>query len=230
MAATRTTPPTDQDRVVTPARLASLAGSAFLVLLALLHVIKPELDPSWRMVSEYEIGRHGWVMTVAFLCLALGTAAVLPAIRNDVTGRAGRLGLVFLAISAVGMTMGGIFVSDPITAAKDELTTHGNLHGVGTMLGIPGFVIASVLIGRSLRRNPRWADARRAISWSTRLVWLSVLGFVGSMAALYDGEFDADVVIGWQNRLAVVAFAVWVITIGRCAERRSAPAGEADAT
>ena len=220
MAATRTISHPTRGRVVIAARLAASAGLAFLALLALLHVLKPELDPSWRMVSEYEIGRHGWLMTVAFLCLAVGTAAIVPAVRHDVTDRAGRVGLVFLAISAIGMVMGGIFVSDPITAAKDELTTHGNLHGVGTMLGIPGFVVASVLIGRSLRRNPRWADARRAVTWSTRLVWLSVLAFVASMAVMYDGEFDADVVIGWQNRLAVVAFAVWVVTIGRCAERR----------
>jgi hypothetical protein len=220
MAATRTIPSTTSDRAVIAARLATLAGPAFLALLALLHVLKPELDPSWRMVSEYEIGRHGWVMRLAFLFLAVGTAAIVPAVRRDVTDRAGRVGLVFLAVSVVGMAMGGIFVSDPITAAKDELTTRGNLHGVGTMLGIPGFVIASVLIGRSLRRNPRWADARRAVAWSTRLVWLSVLAFVASMAVMYDGEFDADVVIGWQNRLAVVAFAVWVVTIGRRAERR----------
>ena len=57
---------------------------------------------------------------------------------------------------------------------------------------------------------------------------MSVLAFVASMAAMYDGEFDADVVIGWQNRLAVVAFAVWIITIGRSAEHLSAPAGEAE--
>ena len=79
-----------------------------------------------------------------------------------------------------------------------------------------------MLVGRSLRGNPRWADARRAVTWSTRLVWTSVLAFVASTAVMYDGEFDADVLIGWPNRLAVVAFAVWVITVGRCAERRAA--------
>jgi hypothetical protein len=46
----------------TAARLSFAAAATFLVLLAALHFIKPELDPSWRMVSEYEIGRYGWVI------------------------------------------------------------------------------------------------------------------------------------------------------------------------
>ena len=31
----------------------------FLVILILLHFLKRELDPAWRMISEYEIGRFG---------------------------------------------------------------------------------------------------------------------------------------------------------------------------
>jgi hypothetical protein len=31
-------------------------ASAFLFLLVLLHKLKPELDPSWHMISEYTIG------------------------------------------------------------------------------------------------------------------------------------------------------------------------------
>jgi hypothetical protein len=32
-------------------------AAMFLALLILLHVLKPEFDPTWRMISEYEIGR-----------------------------------------------------------------------------------------------------------------------------------------------------------------------------
>jgi len=28
----------------------------FLALLPLLHILEPEIDPSWRMISEYELG------------------------------------------------------------------------------------------------------------------------------------------------------------------------------
>jgi MFS family permease len=35
------------------ARVAVFAGIAFVILLALLHVLEPEVDPSWSVVSEY---------------------------------------------------------------------------------------------------------------------------------------------------------------------------------
>ena len=42
------------------AALVSLALTpVFLGLLALLHVLEPEFAPSWRMISEYELGSVG---------------------------------------------------------------------------------------------------------------------------------------------------------------------------
>lgn len=52
------------------------AAAAFVVLLAALHVLKPELDPSWRMGSEYAIGDYGWVMRIAFFSMALSCVAL----------------------------------------------------------------------------------------------------------------------------------------------------------
>ena len=62
------------------ARVCSAGVLTFLVLLALLHFLKPELDPSWRMISEYEIGEYGWVMTLAFLALSVSYAALFAAL------------------------------------------------------------------------------------------------------------------------------------------------------
>jgi hypothetical protein len=42
-------------------RMAIIFSVTFLAILFLLHFLKPELDPSWRMISEYEIGRYGWM-------------------------------------------------------------------------------------------------------------------------------------------------------------------------
>jgi len=43
----------------TSARLSLAAAATFLVLVAALHIIKPELNPSWRFISEYAIGDYG---------------------------------------------------------------------------------------------------------------------------------------------------------------------------
>jgi len=57
------------------ARLAQVTAATFVVLLTVLHCVKPELDPSWRFISEYAIGRHGWMMVLAFFALSVSYVA-----------------------------------------------------------------------------------------------------------------------------------------------------------
>ena len=200
----------------TAARLSLVTAATFLVLLAALHLIKPELDPSWRMISEYEIGDHGWIMRLAFLSLAFSCVALFVAIRSGIRAIGGRIGLALLLVSALGMTIAAIFTTDPITASQDQLTTHGTLHGLGALLGIPGFPIAATLISLSLARNPAWFPVRRALLWTVGLVWISLLMFILFMAVRLPqsgGEFGPDVLIGWPNRLFMVANSVWLMAV-----------------
>ena len=96
------------------AHLSLAAGALFLVLLVVLHILKPEYDPSWRMISEYEIGRLGWVMQLAFFFLALASLSALVAVWSGAKFDY-RLSWASAAVdAATGMTIGGIFPSDPI--------------------------------------------------------------------------------------------------------------------
>jgi Protein of unknown function (DUF998) len=200
----------------TAARLSLAAAAAFLVMLAALHLIKPEVDPAWQMISEYEIGRHGWIMVLAFLSLASSCVRLSVAIRSQVRTVSGKIGVTLLMISAAGMTIAAVFTTDPITASQDELTTHGKLHGLGFLLGIPSFPIAATLVSRSLVRDRAWSPARQALLWAAVLPWIGVLGFVLSVAFLLPrggGEFGPDVPIGLPNRFLIVAYSVWLMMV-----------------
>lgn len=205
------------------ARLSFAGAAAFLVLLAALHFIKPELNPSWRVMSEYAIGRHGWVMVLAFLCLAFSCVALFVAIRAQTRTVGGKIGLSFLLVAAAGMTIAAVFTVDPITASGDELTTHGNLHALGTILGV-GFPIAAALVSRSLTRNREWSWARRLLVWSAVLAWVGFLVFVLANVVMFpeDGTFGPDVLIGWPNRLMMVTFSAWLMVVARQAIRSGA--------
>lgn len=121
----------------TAARFSWAAAVLSLILLAALHIIKPEFDPSWRMVSEYAIGRNGWVMDIAFLSLSVSCVALFVAIRPQIRTTGGYIGQTLLLISAAAIATAAFFTIDPITASKDALTTHGNLHGLASMIGNP---------------------------------------------------------------------------------------------
>jgi hypothetical protein len=87
-------------RAISPtAALLSFARAAtFVVLLAPLHLIKPELEPSWHFISEYAIGDYGWIMVLAFLSLVLSYVSLFVAIRSQLQTIAGRIGLALLLV------------------------------------------------------------------------------------------------------------------------------------
>lgn len=212
----------------TPARTAATTSTAsagsFLGLLVLLHLIKPEVDPSWQMISDYGVGGFGWVMSVAFLSLAASCVAAAVALRPHLRSWPSRIGAVFLLIAALGLIIGGVFPVDPV---GEEITFQGEMHGVGFMLGVPGFLVAATLISGGLARDPGWARARRAVLWATSLVWLSVVGFAVAMAVLFDGslgpeQYGPDTPIGWPNRLLILTYAVWLLTVARQARHLAA--------
>jgi hypothetical protein len=69
---------------VRAAALAAGAAVATILLLASLHVLSPEFDPSWRMVSEYAFGRYGWVLSLMFVCWGISAwaLAIWPAVKT----------------------------------------------------------------------------------------------------------------------------------------------------
>lgn len=193
------------------AQVALGASALFLALLALLHLLTPELDPSWRMISEYAIGRHGWVIALAFFALTASYASLALALAPQVKTLGGRLGLALLIIGAAGTAIAGVYPTDPITSGPDGVTSSGQLHGLGTLLGIPTFPIAATLIVWGLWRNSAWVKGRRSLLLAAGLTWLGLIVFVLSMATQFRGAFGPEVLIGWQNRFLVVAYTAWVL-------------------
>lgn len=196
-------------------RLALVGAALFVVLLVALHFLKPELDPSWHFISEYASGRFGWVMVLAFLALAVGFVSLFVAIRTQVRTIAGRIGLGLLLVSAAGLTMGAIFVTDPITTSPEAATTTGVLHNLGGTLGI-AMPFAAALISWALARNPIWTQARQALLWAAAL---AVFGFLvafvslGVMLSQSNGAFGPDVLVGWPNRFEIITNAAWVMVV-----------------
>jgi hypothetical protein len=199
----------------TAARL-SLAGVATVAfLLSALHIIKPELDPSWHFISEYAIGDYGWIMVLAFLSLALGYASLFFAIRSQLRTVAGRIGLALLLVSALGLTIAAIFTTDPITVSDNAVTTKGTLHNFGGTLGI-AMPLAAVLVGWKLARSPAWLSARLPLFWATGLALVAFLvSFVsfGVMVSRSGGEFGPGVLVGWPNRIEILAYSVWLMVV-----------------
>src|SRR5258706_14071248 len=204
---------------LTAARLAIAAAAAALLLLASLHILSPEFDPSWRMVSEYANGHYGWALSLMFALWAVSSWALAFAIWSQVRTRAGKIGLVFLIVAGVGEAMASVFDIN-----------HQPLHDLAGYISIPSLPIAAMLISVSLSRTQAWSVAKKALLWTANLTWISVVLFAATFAilivtytqsgakidpqakviALPPGEIA---LVGWANRLLVVVYCVWVMTV-----------------
>jgi hypothetical protein len=204
------------------ALLALISAAAVLPLLAALHFLKPDLDPSWRMISEYALGEHGWVMTLCFLAWGLSGVGLFAALGSQARTVAGRIGLGFLLVGAAGPILSAVFPMDPLQTPADSVTTSGALHSLGAALS-DGIPIAALLLSLSLwRRNPGWKPMRRPLLWATVLLWVGTLALTVSMAVLlprHGGRLGPEIPVGWQGRFVVLTHCAWLMTAAWCARR-----------
>jgi hypothetical protein len=214
----------------TAACTAFFAAGISSVLIILLHLIEPEFEPSWRFVSEYAGGRFGFVMRVAFAAMSLSLIALAYALRAEVSSKPGLLGLGILGISGLGCGIAALFSMDPITSQPGPPTLSGKLHGVGSIMGIPTFPVAALLITYAVTRRPDWSSRRTRLRLLAHGTWISlVLMFIllsAWLSANY-GRFGPEVPIGWLNRLVVALYLAWVIDMAasaaEIAEKRLSP-------
>ena len=145
------------------------AAAAFVVLFAVLHVIKPELIPRgvWAVntLSETTAGSCG----SQCFALALSCAALFSALRPEIETTGGRIALGLLLVDAAALVVGGTFVVDPITTKPADMTTHGMTHSAAGAIFLFGFPIAGVLLGRSLERRQIWRSAVQVDSMDSPL-------------------------------------------------------------
>lgn len=206
---------TDQraGRVVATARVALATGSAYAVLLIVIHFVRPDVSVAWQTTSEYARGTGGWAMVVAFLLSAVSLAALALSASAVVRSVPGRIGTIVLLVAAIGTAVGGIFVTDPIETAQSAQTLSGTVHGLAAGLALMLTPIAALMLNVGLARRAK-AKATRMLLLGLALpplVALVTFMVVQTMLLPADGTFGPDVPIGPVERVLVGAYAVWQI-------------------
>ena len=202
--------------------LSIVFASVFIIILTLLHFLKRELNPSWRMISEYEIGRFGWLMRSAFFFWGASVLALLISIWPSLQPISGTISGWWLVLIVMALFGAGIFKTDPIT----ENTTHwvNTIHAVCGTIVILTFPIAATLAVGSLLHNPLWSASQSQVIFGTVLTWVGVVAFFASILISRaidpaEGRVGPHVYLGWPNRFMVVTYVIWLIIIAVAALR-----------
>jgi Protein of unknown function (DUF998) len=187
---------------------------AFLAILSVFHVLEPEFNPP-HLISEYQLGRFGWLMSLAFFCLGAASLALFAAARKEMHTRSGRFGAGGLLMIGVAYFCAGIFPPDP------KWLVGSLLHGIGGLIVIFGSPMVFTLVSKGFVRNQASAMAARPLIWTAALTWLSLSLFCGSAIAFRDAPRSGGIVVGWTNRILITTFVLWLLLAAFHARRKA---------
>lgn len=201
-----------------PLALATLAcGMASLLCLLILHFASPEFQPSWRMVSEYAMGKYKWLITSFFLLWGISSLLLSMRLWDLVTGFWAKTGIILLVISAMGEIMGGLF---------DVKHKH---HGLAFLLGVPTLPVAALLVSYHLAATEGWSSGQLILLISAHATWISLLVMGVAMGVMFSGFKKAGIIMnkdtvlpekvpdgvialaGYANRILVLCYVGWLI-------------------
>ena len=192
----------------TAAHLSLGLSVTFLALLAMLHVLEPEFN-SGHLISEYQLGDYGVLMSLAFCLLGAGTILLAFSLGARLRTREGHIGWWGLLVIGAAFMIGGVFapVQTPVII--------GYLHGIAGLVAILGSPIAFTLIDRSLAGSePQFLLSHR-LRWAATLVAWSGLGLflTSSTVITLTGELVRPLPssVSLANRVLIATYCIWFI-------------------
>jgi Protein of unknown function (DUF998) len=195
------------------ARAAFGVAALALIALAALHVLKPDIHPARTMISQYALGRYGWVMALSFAAFGVASVCLFGALMLSVPSLLGRIGLAFLLAAAVGLVMAARFPMDPVSTPAAQMSFSGRMHGVAFLIGVPGQIVAVLLLSLALRDS----HASMPLLVLTALIWLSLAMVVAIMLIVGPGKLPnpdgPERFLGLPNRLLMLAYGVWLMVV-----------------
>jgi hypothetical protein len=172
-----------------------LLGAGVWCVVAL-HLLHPDLPPGRHRLSEYALGRHGWVMVAAFITLGGGLAALGLAI--VAAGRSRRAHAIagLLVIAGAGLGVSAAFSTDPERSGVGADAIHSAASAVAT-LAVIGAATCWTLFGP--RRGRRVTTA---------------LATLGAVLGAVSPPLHRTALTGLSQRLLWACLIAWALTVG----------------
>ena len=111
----------------------AMAGfTAFLSVVLLMHLVNPELAFASHYVSEYAIGKHGWLLNIAFIGNLIGSIALIIALCRAYPPPHRSIVSILLYGIATLAILTNFFPTDP---SGIPVTISGHIHNLGGFYG-----------------------------------------------------------------------------------------------
>jgi hypothetical membrane protein len=190
-------------RVTGVLALLAIVGIVDVLLnVAVLHFLRPDVNPVLEPMSNYAVGPYGFLFTAADIGLGLAALALTFGLYLSIAppGRS-YVGLFLLGLYGVSVLLAGMFPID----IGGEATTFGIIHNIVGNISFFGFPIAVILLSLGMGKDERWRSfRRRALALSLLVVLTVILTIVGS---------NFGIGFGVTQRIANVAALEWMLAV-----------------
>lgn len=180
--------------------IAAIAGVAlFAVLVALIPVIKDGYSPVEDAISNAAVGSYGYLQTIAFFALGLGSLTLAQGLWRALEGRSARIGSALIGLWGLGIVLAGVFPAD---LTPEPETTSGTIHIVVSLLGFVAVIVGMLVLSAVFRKRPTWHSL-----WPTS----SVVGVAALIAFLVTGATQDSDWWGVAQRVFVALVLLWLL-------------------
>jgi Protein of unknown function (DUF998) len=190
-------------------KIAMVTGIAYVAILLLLHLLEPEYNPTWRFISEYALGKFGFLMNICFLMYSAALISLVVSVKSQVKSIIGYIGLAILAIGAIGIIMCALFNTDPITTDMAQISSNGQKHYTGASLDYTP--IGFLLLAFSFRKKEAWRPIFSRLLITSVISILLTVAMVASMPSDY--KFGPETYTGLIGRFMFASTLASILVI-----------------
>lgn len=180
--------------------LAGLLGALlFATALAVLHLVRTDVDWTRRYVSDFANGRLGWVFVAAAVTHGFGNLALDLGLRRSLDRSLLSTGAVVLfGLASAGIVVAALFPIDP---SGQSATLAGFVHRAVATASFPLELVALFLFSAAFAGEPRWRGCRKP---SFALATITAAALAGFLLAVVLNRMP-----GLAERLALASFLAW---------------------
>ncbi len=205
-----TTPAEPTSRRLLVVRLFGVIGVAgvayFAATFVVLHFVQWGLNPAEHFISEYALGRLGWLVTLAFFVVGVGTLALARGLhRSFEPGELVTTPVALITIAGISFIVLGIFKIDPLL--EDGTTAYtpvGMAHLVAGLVLFLGLTVGAFVL--------RGAFAGDAMWWGLEEATLRLA--LGMLVASVVMVAVPQQMVGLAQRALVAIMLTWLAVLG----------------
>jgi len=189
---------------------ACLSGNGcFAGAVMALHLLQPERSTLNEAVSFYIHGAQGWLFTAGMLAWGLGSAALVLGLARTIRIRAGKAGLLGLAVWSAGVITSGLFRADPPGQWGNSPSAAASIHENAARVSFIALPIAALLLSHGLRRAPEWRRTAGVLYWPAVMIIVSLIVFFASLLPVSD-SLRPPILFGLTERMLLAVYSAWL--------------------